>query len=715
MKKLNIIFSFVIIILTILTACSLYDIYQQKTYYPYYGKKSVQLLNIPLNSNISSNDLIGIINVASNNNVILEKVTTDSDGSILIHYVSLEKIDSLKAVFPRQNYNISEKCVSTIQNSIDNQKCVLIRDFLANDKHSYMLLNDYISTESSLSGQYNVYYDNQTNLNNFYNDVSLILNMDVVKNANNSFSISQNSIEFITLGYIIIASILLIMLFFFNIFGVYKDSKIIGIYKLNGFSDFRIFRRLVKNYFSVLMWLSLISFVISIFVIKNINIYFVLILFIVLSFISILQILIYYLSVFIISRKIKLSDLVKNVSLTETIIKANILFKTITLGIIVIGILLSLVQFKIYNQRKHILSDFNEYSNYAVFSKFYMAGDSESFAGNSDKMDEAELELYKFLNNYDIIYADFRTYKTMTREEAFAFSQPTKNGYKRYKYAKIDYNYVNKIGIKDSTTNQNIILDENMDYNLILIPKKYEAELENIKLFYYEYYDKNETDTFMIYENKKMPTLNPDVLENGDYKIDCPIMKVLSPNNVILRSVSAFGIGYETPLKINLEKYANKFFFYNEIANKLVELELSDNLKSDVFYTIGEIFNVELLQLSQQIIGITILISMLFILYLNIIFQNIMLFFQSQFKKIAVQKLYGYSDYKILKSTVNTNIMFDSLVLFAIFIAFCKSYTILEFLLIYISVCSLDYILYDIIIKYKLKDFVSNAIKGGEL
>ncbi|MDD3392595.1 MAG: hypothetical protein PHE54_03565 [Bacilli bacterium] len=715
MKKLNIIFSLIIIILTIFTACFLYDFYQKDIYYPYYGKKNIQLLNIPSDSNISSEDFISVMDRASNNSVILEKTTTDSEGSILIHYVSLEKLNLLKYILKTRDYSRSEKCVSTIQKSIDDQNCILISDFLNNDKHTYMLMNDYIITGNSLSGQYNAYYDNQDDLNDFYNSVSEILDIDVTTNTNNTFSTSENSTEFIILCYIIIVGILLMMLLFFNIFGVYKDSRIIGIYKLNGFSDFRVFRKMVKKYFLLLIGLSLISFIISLLIIKNIDIFFIIILFVALAFISILQILIYYLSVFIISRKIKLFDLIKNVSLTETIIKANMLFKTIALGIIIIGVLLSLIQFNNYNQRKKILSDFNDYANYAVFGEFYMAGDSESFLGNSDEMDEAELQLYQFLNNYDIIYADFRAYKTMTEKEVFAFSQPTQNGNKRYKYAKVDYNYVNKIGIKDNVTHQNITLDKDMGYTLILIPEKYEAELENIKLYYYEYHEKKDTDQFIIYENDKMPTLNPNVVENSEYKIDCPIMKVISPNNVSLRLISVFGSGYETPLKINLENYEDENTFYNEIAFKLVELKLDDNLKADVFYTIGEIFNVELLKLSQQIIGITILIVMFLILYLNIIFQNVMLFFQSQFKKIAVYKLHGYSDYKILKSTVNMNLIFDSLVLLAIFIAFYKYFTILTFVFIYITVCSFDYILYNIIIKYKLKNFVSNAIKGGEL
>lgn len=717
MKKISInnILILISLIFTSILMCSWYDEYNKNQFYNSdynYGYSNNIFISSKIDMTLEKTK--NVVSIANSNSILLEKIIIKNDNNIKgnYHYLSMNNLKSLTDKFNIPHYVSSKKGITTYLN--DNQY-ILINDFLGNDFHTFLLFDDYYENNTNFSGEYKVFYNDKKDYEKFITDISSYLNVSKSDLTASTFSKTTSNFEMVKTIYTIVTIIILVSIFVTNLFSSFKKSNEIGIYKLNGISNFKIIKYLMSKNLRFLTLISAIIFIITNILIKNNNLYFVLLLFIAFLIILLLELLLCIISVIFMIKKVQLSNLIKKKNLTSGIIKFNSLFKIIVLGIIIVLVSIIMTQLIAFNNRKNDLKLFEKYSDYSVFARFYEGNDFNNIVGSSDSLDKAELELYKYLNDYDIVYADFKTYFIKSQEEANYYSIPTTQGNKKYKYGTIDYNYLDNLNLTNSITNQKIEIEKNYSSNVFLISNSLSNEVESFKSFYYEYYEPKENDLFIVYDDKDIPSLSPEIAKENGYLISSPIMRVITPSNVELRDVNVYGSGYDTALKIRTGNTDKKIEFYNKIHPKLVELKLDDNINSNVFYTYSELFDTELNSVRQQILTFTIILLLLIICYIYVIIQANLLYLKNEYKTISIKKLNGFSNSKIFRNHI-LNSFIVSVIVILIVVAFFSRYFNLMYILISGIVGLLIELIFSfIIIKITANKYIVIAIKGGEL
>lgn len=715
MKKLNIsnILISISLIITSFLICNWYDEYNKNRLLNYnYNVKDTIYISSKLD--ISQNKIEYIENLAKSNSILLEKIVIKNENNIKgnYHYLSMEDLDELIINFNTSNIENSKKGLSTY---LKDKQYIFIKDFLNNDYHNFLLFDDFFKQNTNYSGEYNVFYNNKVEYSKFISSVASYLNVSESELISSSFSKSSSNFEMIKNIYLIVILIIFLSSFILSLYSSFKKSQEIGIYKLNGISNIRIGKNIVFKSFILNFIISIFIFLFTIIIIPNRDFNFSITLVGAYLVILFIELFLNIISVILIIKKMKLSDLIKKKSLTSGIIKFNSFFKIIVLAITIVLSTIIMMNLKSYNERKNELKQFEKYSDYSVFAKFYEGSDFSNDVAESDELDIAELELYKYLNNYDILYADFKTYFIETQDEANYYSYPTNQGNKKYKYGTIDYNYLNDLNLINSNTNKVINIDKNFNSNIFIIPKSLESEMDSFKSFYYEYYTPKDNDLYIIYNDADIPSLSPDIAKETHYLISSPIMRVITPNNVEIRDVNVYGSGYDTALKIKIGDENDKIDFYNKIHQALVELKLDDNININVFYTYNELFSNELNNIKQQIATFTIVLSLLLICYIFVIIQENILYLKDESKAIFIKKLNGFSNYKIFNFQILNSIVMSIIVIILLIGFLFKSLSIH-----YLLICSLLYVLIEfilsiIIIKITMNRYISIAIKGGEL
>lgn len=717
MKKINIknILILISLIFTSILMCSWYDEYNKNQLYNSdYDYSYSNSIFISSKIDMTLEKIKNIVSIANSNSILIEKNVIKNDNNIKgnYHYLSMNNLKDLTDKFNISNYASSKKGITTYLN--DNQY-ILINDFLKNDFHTFLLFDDYYNNNINFSGEYKIFYNDKKDYEKFITDISSYLNVSKSDLTSSSFSRTTSNFEMLKTIYIIVTAIILISVFVTNLFSSFKKSNEIGIYKLNGISNFRIIKYLISKDLISLTLMSTIIFIITNILIKNNSLYFAILLFIAFLIILLLELLLCTISVIFIIKKVQLSNLIKKKSLTSGIIKFNSFFKIIVLGIIIVLVSIIMTQLITFNNRKKELKLFEKYSDYSVFARFYEGNDFNSIVGSSDSLDEAELELYKYLNDYDIVYVDFKTYFIKSQEEANYYSLPTTQGNKKYKYGTIDYNYLDNLNLTNSITNQKIVIEKNYSSNIFLIPYSLSNEVESFKSFYYEYYDPKENDLFIVYNDKDIPSLSPEIAKEKGYLISSPIMRVITPNNVKLRDVNVYGSGYDTALKIKTGNTDEKIDFYNKIHSKLVELKLDDNINLNVFYTYSELFDTELNSVRQQILTFTIILLLLIICYIYVIIQANLLYLKNEYKTISIKKLNGFSNFKIFRNHILNSFIISAIVILIVVAFFNRYFNLMYILISGIIGLLIEFVFSLIIIKIAAGKYIVIAIKGGEL
>lgn len=717
MKKINIknILILLSLIFTSILMCSWYDEYNRNKFYnSNYNYSYNKNIFISAKVDMSLEKIKNIVSIANSNSILLEKIVivNDKDKKGNYHYLSMNDLKELKDKFNISNSISSKKGISTYLN---DSQYVMFYDFLGNDFHTFLLFDDYYMNNTNFTGEYKIFYNDVDDYEKFMSEISSYLNVSTSDLMSSTFSKSISNFEMLKQIYFFVIIIILLSLFITNLFAIFKRSNEIGIYKLNGVSNFKIIKHLILNDLKMSILLSAIIFIITNILIKNHIIDFTLLLLISLIIILLLEFLLCIISVIIIIRKIQVSNLIKKKSLTSGIIKFNRFFKIITFGSIIVLTSIIITQLTAFNNRKKEIKLFDEYSDYSVFAQFYEGNDFNNMVGSDGSLDEAELELYKYLDNYDVIYVDFKNYFIRSKEEANYYSMPTAQGNKKYKYGTIDYNYLNNLNLINSISNKKIIVEKEYSGNIFLIPYSLSDEVESFKKFYYEYYDSKGNDLFIVYDDKDIPSLSPDIAENNHYLISSPIMRVITPYNVELREVNVYGSGYDTALKIKTGNTNDKIEFYNKIYSKLVELKLDDNINSNIFYTYSELFDAELNDISQQIITLTIILILLIICYVYVIVQENLLYIKNEYKNISIKKLIGFSDLKIFGEHMLSSFIVSIIIILIVIAFFNRYFNILYILTSGVIGLLIEFILSLVIIKITSNKYIVFAIKGGEL
>lgn len=715
MRKVNYFLYLILLLFSFFLIVSWYDNSNKDAMYnSYYDKDNKQVINISSKVQISAEQIKEINNISYDYDIIIEKRVFDESNDVTIHYLNLKDFTCVENIL---NVNIKDENINEISTLVDEGSGIFIKkDFLDNDRHIFKFFDLFIDENSNYTGQYIIYYDSQQEYNDFLTDISNYLNISDTELLSNGFSLTVTSFsQFINI-YIIIFILLVFSLFISSLFFICKRGNEIGIYKLLGFSAKDICKNIILKENKFHMITTIILYLILNLIIKNNDIKFMIYSALIFVLVNILNMITTIVSIIVIQRKIKLSDLVKGKKLTNEIIKFNMFFKIVLFGTVLTFTLFLGINLKLLFERKQELDSFVKYIDYGVFSQFYQGDDINSFIGSSDELDISEMELFKYLEqNYDVVYADFRNYFPKNREEENFYNSLTANGNKRYKYGKIDSNYLLDLGLIDVNTGNIIMVEREEQGNVFLIPESKQQELEQFKSFYYEYYEEKKTDQFIVYRDIQIPSLSPEIASDTHYLIDAPILKVVTINNIELREVSVYGVGYDTPLKIKFSNLYNKYQFYDDICMKLKELNLNDNLNVDTIFTFSELFNNEINEISQQIFSVVSLLILLIFLYIYVLVQSIDLYLKDSCKEVAIKKLNGFDDLKIFKVLVINELALVNLITIIIFIIFHKSYFISEMFIFGLLINFIQIVFLTIVIKFKFKNFVIKTIKGGNI
>lgn len=717
MKKININNMLIIIsmILTSILICSWYDEYQKNLLYnSNYNYNYNNNILISSKIDTSSENIKDIVAIANSNSVLLEKIVIKKNNKIQgnYHYLSISNLKDLCDKFNIVNYEKSKKGITTY---LEDDNFILVNDFLENDYHTFLLFDDFYNNNTNFSGEYKVFYNNKNDYDSFITEVSSYLGITKSDLSPLSFSKTTSNFETAKSIYTVIIIIMMISVFITNLFASFKKSREIGIYKLNGISNFKIVKNVIFRDFKILVLCAFLIIVLTNIFIKNHSFYFWLLLLVSILIILMLELFLCVISVLVIIKKVQLSNLIKKQNLTLGIIKFNNFFKIIVLGTIIVLTSIVVTQLIAFNNRENALKSFEKYSDYSVFARFYEGDDFNNLTGNSDALDEAELDLYKYLNNYNVVYVDFKNYFIRSQEEANYYSTPTKQGNKKYKYGTIDYNYLDTLNLIDIITGQKIVIEKYNKNNIFLIPESLSNEVESFKNFYYEYYKPKEEDLFILYKDKCIPSLSPEIAEETGYLISSPIMRVITPNNVEIREVNVYGSGYDTALKIKTGSSIEKEDFYNKIYPTLVDLNLDDNINSKVFYTYSELFETELDSVRKQILTFSIILLLISICYIYVIIQENLLYFKNEYKTMSIKKLNGFSDLKIFRNHIINSLIISIIVIFIVIAFFSRYFNIKYILISGIIGLMIEVILSIIIINITANNYIVNAIKGVEL
>ena len=266
-------------------------------------------------------DYISVINkYAKEYNCLLVK---NNNGDIYYSVDTMkELIDILDDNLDIQLYDVNyenDSFLATYKTN-DNKQIGYIKDFLENNKITYQLLDNLLLEKGILHGEYQIYYQNETDFNNFLNAITT----DVGLTLHTTTSSNTANVENLFIIIILVILILISLFYYtFEVYRLYFNAKKIGCMKLLGFDKFKITNHMVKSSFIVYLIASLVILLLLIILAKNIT--FTYLIFIFLSYLVIL-LFTYYVSftcVRIILNSYQTSGIIKNQNLASKIAKIS--------------------------------------------------------------------------------------------------------------------------------------------------------------------------------------------------------------------------------------------------------------------------------------------------------------------------------------------------------------------------------------------------------
>ena len=601
-----------------------------------------------------------ISEIARQNNVILSK---NNNENIYYSFATIDElVNVLSNNFDVEVYDIDYEVDSFIATykTDDNKQIGYIKDFLADNKITYYLLDTLIEDNGILHDTYQVFYKSESDYTNFINAVKTNIGYDFTS----AFVTQTDNVEDLFLILILIVLILISLFYYtFEIYRLYYSSKKIGCMKLLGFDKLKITNVMVKSSFLVYLIAVLIIFILLLIFAKNITLSYLALIFL---FDMIILLFTYYVSftcVKIILNSYQTSGIIKNQNLASKIAKISNKIK-----FIVTILLIGFISFLFYTAD----SIFNtmEVYNHSQNMLGYGVIDSVSTMVAGD-LSKGHTKLYQLLyddSRLEILEVDFGRFFTTDEEYQEIINQNIQNNVSLY-YGDVNKNYLKKENILVYDDNNNLVNIDNIEDFSFIIPKsKKEIMLNLINIHFQEvktdcsnnpyekskiyYYDDQEIDTYRLNLNEKY--------------IDSPAIRVIG-RNIFGSSidslnacgyVSIYGQGIDdTGLKIKivdtlentndiLEEYFKEAGVYGIIDRS--NFISFDNYFSGQISTVSLVFSIVIT--SVILIGGT---------YTLISLQVITLYLKSEKQKVIVKRLLGFSKRDIFNKIINKNIIIN--------------------------------------------------------
>lgn len=706
MRKFNVIFNYLIILLIGFLITVLFDYQQSNSYISLNGRKGKAIeLNDEI-ANISEDKLATIYEIAIRDNVIMTKERYDQEPKVIITYVVT---DSLRDIFPNHLITIKENIkggfISTYKTTDSNCKYYL-PDFLNNNRYEFHSYKEMERDGIYAFGKYMVYYNDYDDFNQFISDVSELLGLKPEELVLEISGVIMKETSWLYGGIIGIIGLFIIFYFLISIYNLYRDSKVIGCLILLGYKDKDILRNINKKELIIyfVIWFAL-SIIVSI-IVPNATIEYFLVLILLVTVMSIITKLINYLSLKYVAKKMNISNLIKKESLIKGISNLCLGLKGIVMFLMIIFMVYSLPQLQQYlSIVKHAKE--NAYLNdYAVFKTINEESEQSSDTDN-------QLLLFQELNDSDIdyLYVNFSDYQH-PKEYENVDQQEASGSF--YRIASVDKNYLDKYPVK--------IIGEQITYKsgeYYLIPQSKKDYVEGLKVKIEKRYSRlgiNQTFQYLIYEDRKFDTYDSD---NDVSKVSSPLLRVIDtyyPLNYIdtPTGLSIAGIGMTTGLKIDISK--GKKEIYNELLPILKSCNLEEALTFNNFVGYQEYFNdneLKLFNIQRLIIIVSISISMIVVLLVTMTFS---LYLEARRNEMIVKESMGFKRGDILKIIFVENIIMTIIPTIGIYIYMAiHNFYSLNLLGLFSGILLIGEIVTDLLI-IKLISFkdITEQLKGGD-
>ncbi len=659
-----------------------------------------------------------ISEIAKQNNVILSKRNNEN---IYYSFNSIEELinvlsNNFKVEMNDKNYD-TNAFLATYKTE-NNKQVGYIKDFLANNKITYYLLDTLIEEKGTLHDNYKIFYKNESDYTNFINTINTNIGYDIT----NTGIVGTQNVE--NLFFILILVILILILLFyytFEIYRLYYSSKKIGCMKLLGFDKIKITNVMVKNSFLFYLIAVLIITILLLIFAKNITLGH-LALILLLDFIILLfTYCVSFICVKVILNSYQTSGIIKNQNLASKIAEISNKLK-----FIVTILLIGFISFLFYSSN-HVLNTMELY-NSSKNMLGYGVIDSVNNMLATD-LSKEHTKLYQLLyddSRLEILEVDFGNFFTTNEEYQKIINQEIQNNVRLY-YGDVNKNYLKKENIKIYDENNNLVNVDNIgDFSFIVPKGKKETMLNLVNSHFQEVLENCSNNPYenakiYYYDDQKIDTYR---LNLDEKYIDSPVIRVVGRNINGSKLdgvnecgyVSVYGHGIDdTGLKIKIvDSLENTTDILEEYFK---EVGLYGTITKDNFISFDDYFS-EQISIANLIFSIVIT-SLILVggTYTLISLQVITLYLKSEKQKVIVKRLLGFNKWNIFNKIIKKNIISNIIcfiISFIILIVIGK----LDYIIFIISIISfmiIDIILLLLSIKFSGFSRIFEQLKGGNL
>ncbi|GLI04798.1 hypothetical protein YDYSG_08280 [Paenibacillus tyrfis] len=474
-------------------------------------------------------------------------------------------------------------------------------------------------------------------------------------------SAAASSLAYLTYCHDIILFIILLLF----IYCIFNESKKIGILKMHGLSNHRLWYIVIGRLIIVAFMLTMILSLIFTFFIEDtthVFIYNVLkdelktyALITVCSLVSY-----FYIS------KIKVNQIIKNRKDTNGLFILNLLLKVVCSILLVIMGHSIFVQYMEISKKQKNLSHWEQGKDYGIFYPLYTGHDQNNLPGGfPEQIAVMNSDLYPILNQRGSVLINARQYE----EQALRLNKD----YDGIRSVKVNNNYLQEFPVYDIRNNPVHVSEDTTNW-VLLVPVKYQSRQSQI-IDFFEKTKKSYVDAEQKVLHREVPdrmiqapiqivwlandqkifSFNPDVFPAENNMILNPIIEVVTEkNSLAIYRDSILGGGSTDPLKIKLTD-RDTALTYKSLEPELRKLRLDDNLKQLVTvdqYMLEQLYSLEKQMNQLWLISLGMVSGLLFL-----ISQNIIVFFHKNQQKIVVRRLFGTDFFRTYKEYVYLFVM----------------------------------------------------------
>ncbi|QKG84707.1 DUF1430 domain-containing protein [Kroppenstedtia pulmonis] len=446
--------------------------------------------------------------------------------------------------------------------------------------------------------------------------------------------------------YILFAVVLLLLIYY-----IFNRAKEIGILKMHGVSNLRLWWILVGRLISVAVGMTALGSMLFALGLHQPGKF---------LYETFLQLGQAYLILMILSllsfgyiATIKVSQTIKNRKDTQGIFVLNTILKVVCAVVLIltgIGIFDQYADLRVLEDR--LLAQKGQLDNWGAMKEYGLvtanvghstANNWEEYEAEMSQGDKELYELYPFLSAQGALYIDAQEYE---EETLLSNSGGIRS-------IIVNSNYLKAFPVYDQKGKPVHISEKTADW-VLLVSEQYKDREKEIRDYFEEYddfylmVDKGQKMKIMwVAKDQYLFSFNPDVFPAEQNKILDPIIQVKTEQNHLFTYRGGIrGGGLTDPLKIKLIHQDPKLT-YEKLKPELKRLRLDDKVN---IVTLHQYVSKELEFLRELINSKLLTILGLASVFIFLILQNLMIFFHKHQKRFVINRLFGIGFFKTYQS-----------------------------------------------------------------